>query len=59
MDAEEHRNRELDSSEERNTGEVLVRTSVPAAAACVFATMSLLLMAGHVWAFSKGTPESV
>ena len=59
MDAEEQGKTDLGSSEERNTGEVLVRTSVPAAAACVFATMSLLLMAGHVWAFSKGTPESV
>lgn len=58
MDAEEQGNTDLGGSEERNTGEVLVRTSVPAAAACVLAAMSLLLMAGHVWAFGKGTPES-
>ncbi len=59
MDAEEQGNTDLGSSEERNTGEVLVRTSVPAAAACVLAVASLLLMAGHAWAFSKDTPESV
>lgn len=59
MDAEEQGNTDLGSSKERNTGEVLVRTSVPAAAACVLAVASLLLMAGHVWAFGKGTPESV
>lgn len=59
MDAEEHRNTDLDSSREKTPRETLVRTSIPAAAACVFAAVSLLLMAGHAWAFSKDTPESV
>lgn len=59
MDAEEHRNTDLDSSQEKTPRETLVRTSIPAAAACVFAAVSLLLMAGHAWAFSKDTPESV
>lgn len=59
MDAEEQGNTDLGSSKERNASEVLVRTSVPAAAACVLAVASLLLMAGHVWAFNKGTSESV
>lgn len=59
MDAEEQGNTDLGSSEERNTGEVLVRTSVPAIAACVLAVASLLLMPAMIWACRRGTPASI
>ncbi|MBP7052100.1 MAG: hypothetical protein KBE65_13880 [Phycisphaerae bacterium] len=47
----------MDTSEQSNVE--LVRTSVPAAVACVLAAVSLLLMPGYMWAFKRDTPEPV
>ncbi|MEN6335026.1 MAG: hypothetical protein ABFE01_12245 [Phycisphaerales bacterium] len=59
MDTAEHDNTDLGNSQEGNTGETLVRTSVPGVAACVLAVASLLLLPGMMWAFEKDVSESV
>jgi hypothetical protein len=59
MDTEEQGNADRDNSQEGNAGESLVRTSVPAAVACLLGAASLLLAPGMIWAFRSDTPKSV
>jgi len=59
MDTTEHDNTDIDNSPQDMSTAELVRTSGVAAAACVLAVASLLLLPGLRWALRRDTPESV